>query len=133
MTPRPRVLLVGIDPAVIDYSTGPLAGFNAAGVMQVLNAGCAAFAGRGIDAEMCLIDFGATAETVLTAALGKAAYDCVVIGAGVREPAETLLLFERVVNLVSRHAPHAAIAFNSNPRDSLDAALRWLPTQGDAV
>ena len=32
-----------------------------------------------------------------------------------------------VINLVHRHAPHAAIAFNSNPVDSLDAARRWLP------
>ncbi len=124
---RSRVLLVGIDPKVIDYSAGPLAGFNAEGVMQVLEAGRAAFSEHNIIADMCLIDFGASAEVVLEDCLAKTSYDCIVIGAGVREPKETLLLFETVVNLVHRRAPNAAIAFNSNPRDSVDAALRWLP------
>jgi hypothetical protein len=32
-----------------------------------------------------------------------------------------------VVNLVRRHAPAADIAFNTNPEDCVDAALRWLP------
>jgi hypothetical protein len=124
---RPKILLVGIDPNAIDYSSGPLAGFNAAGVMQVLEGAAAMFAPRGLDAEMCLIDFGETAEQVLTERLSSARYDCVVIGAGVREPEETLVLFEKVVNAVHRLAPEAAIAFNSNPADSVDAALRWLP------
>jgi len=123
-----KVLLVGIDPNVIDYSSGPLAGFNAEGVMQVLEGAAAMFAPRGMEAEMCLIDFGETAEQVLAERLAAVRYDCVVIGAGVREPDETLILFEKVVNLVHRLAPDAAIAFNSNPSDSLDAALRWLRT-----
>jgi hypothetical protein len=37
-----------------------------------------------------------------------------------------LELFEKVVNLVRRHAPEAAIAFNNSPDDTADAALRWL-------
>jgi hypothetical protein len=34
--------------------------------------------------------------------------------------------FEVVVNLVRRHAPQAAIAFDSTPDDLVDAAQRWL-------
>jgi hypothetical protein len=111
---------------VIDYSHGPLAGFNAEGVMQVLEAGRAKIARQGIDADMCLIDFGGTAERVLSSRLRDSSYDCVVIGAGIREPRDRLALFEKVVNVVHRLAPQATIAFNTNPNDSSDAVLRWL-------
>jgi hypothetical protein len=122
-----KVLLVGIDPKVIDYSSGLLAGLSAELVMQVLEAGRAKFSAHGIEADMCLIDYGATANAVLTERLTANEYACVVVGAGVREPPETLVLFERVINLIHRLAPGAAIAFNSAPGDSVDAALRWLP------
>ena len=45
-------------------------------------------------------------------------------GAGLREPAAHLLLFEMVVNLVHALAPNARICFNRNPADTLDAVLR---------
>jgi len=35
-------------------------------------------------------------------------------------------LFERVVNLGRRHTPDAAIAFNTTPADTFDAAARWV-------
>jgi hypothetical protein len=49
-----------------------------------------------------------------------------VIGGGIRKPPQALELFELMVNLVRRHAPHAAIAFNTSPEDSADAAARAL-------
>ena len=54
------------------------------------------------------------------------AYDCVVIGAGVRLPPNRLVLFEAVVNAIHRAAPRAAIAFNTRPDDSGAAAPRWI-------
>jgi hypothetical protein len=51
----------------------------------------------------------------------------VVVGGGLRKPDDMVELFEVVIDLVRRHAPQAAIAFNVNPVTSLDAALRWLP------
>jgi hypothetical protein len=54
-------------------------------------------------------------------------YDCVVIGAGVRLPPRGLALFETIINAVHKGAPGAAIAFNTSPQDSADAAARWLP------
>jgi hypothetical protein len=55
----------------------------------------------------------------------------VVIGAGVRLPAPRLAIFEAVVNAVHKAAPGAAIAFNTRPEDSSDAAARWLsPRRG---
>jgi hypothetical protein len=51
-------------------------------------------------------------------------WECVVIGGGVRDLPE---LFERVVNLVHRHAAAAAIAFSATPEETCEAASRWLP------
>jgi len=53
-------------------------------------------------------------------------YACVVVGGGIRKHEPLLHLFEQTANLVRRHAPDAAIAFNSTPEDTAEAALRWL-------
>jgi hypothetical protein len=47
-----------------------------------------------------------------------------------RKPDDQLELFERVVNLVRRHAPDAAIAVNATPTDTFDAAGRWVRIPG---
>lgn len=52
-----------------------------------------------------------------------------VIGGGIRKPEPMLEFFETVINLVRRHAPSAAITFNTNPENSLNAARRWLSTR----
>ena len=41
-------------------------------------------------------------------------------------PPKSLALFERVVNVVHKSAPHAAIAFNTKPEDTAEAAARQL-------
>jgi hypothetical protein len=53
-------------------------------------------------------------------------FDCVVIGAGLRESPERLLLFEKIINLVHMLAPQSRIAFNSTPADTAEAAQRWI-------
>ena len=63
----------------------------------------------------------------LSVELASKSYDCVVIGAGVRLPAPRLVVFEAVINAVHKAAPGAAIALNTRPEDSADAAARWLP------
>ena len=57
-------------------------------------------------------------------------YDCVVIGGGVRLPPRNLALFEIVINAIRKAAPGAAIAFNTRPDDSADAAARWVADAG---
>ncbi len=47
-------------------------------------------------------------------------------GAGIRTADDQLELFEQVINLVRRHAPGAAIAFNATPSDTYEAAARWI-------
>jgi hypothetical protein len=54
------------------------------------------------------------------------AYDCVVIGGGVRLPPKSLWLFEALINAVHKAAPEAVIAFNTTPADTAEAAARRL-------
>jgi hypothetical protein len=63
---------------------------------------------------------------VATQALMSRRPDCVVIGAGLREPAPRLLLFEKIINLVHSLAPQARICFNTKPADTVDAVRRWI-------
>ena len=69
-------------------------------------------------------------EAVVTEAVDSRPWEVVIVGGGVRKPEDQLELFERLVNLVHRHAPDAAIAFNSTPGDTFDAAARWLDPPG---
>jgi len=67
-----------------------------------------------------------SATTALERQLATTAYDCVVIGGGIRIPPKSLALFERLLNTVHKVAPAASIAFNTAPQDTADAAARWL-------
>jgi len=87
-----------------------------------------ALADRGFHAEACLVglDGSDDVEARITVALQARSWDCVVVGGGIREPEEQLELFESIINLIRRHAPQAAIAFNHTPHDLADAAARAL-------
>ena len=65
-------------------------------------------------------------RAMLKKALERTSYDCVVIGGGLRLPPKSLPLFEMVVNAVHKAAPSAAIAFNTQPEDTAEAAARQL-------
>ena len=65
-------------------------------------------------------------EAVATSALASKRFDCVVIGAGLREPPERLLLFEKIINLVHAFAGDASICFNTTPADTAEAVQRWI-------
>jgi hypothetical protein len=62
----------------------------------------------------------------LAAQLANVDYDCVVIGGGMRIPPKGLPFFEKVVNAIHQNAPRAAIAFNTRPEDTAEAAARWI-------
>lgn len=114
-----RVLVVGLDPA-------KLQGWDPEPVLAAITRGQARFGDRGIEADYCLVALDEDAEGAIVEALTRKDYACVVIGGGIRKHEPLLEFFEKVVNLVRQHAPGAAIAFNSSPEDSADAALRWL-------
>ena len=122
-----RVLLVGCDPEAVDYSDPALPpGMNAAKIFAGVEVALKQMADRGWEAEVCYIRPDQTAGPAVERALAARPCDCVVIGAGVRLPPKSLTLFEAIVNAIRRAAPAAAIAFNTRPDDTADAAARWL-------
>ena len=123
-----RVLLVGYDPETVDYSNPALPpGMSAEKIRAGLTLGLKQMTDRGWEAHLCLVSPNETAGTTVELHLAGAHYACVVIGAGIRLPPQGLALFEVVVNAVHKAAPDAAIAFNTVPEDSAEAAARWLP------
>ena len=117
-----HVLVIGLDPYRVP---GP---WNPKPVADAIEIGMRALADRGFHAEACLVglDGSDDVEARVTVALQARSWDCVIVGGGIREPEEQLELFESIINLICRHAPHAAIAFNHTPHDLADAAARGL-------
>jgi hypothetical protein len=122
-----RILFVGQNPETVDYSDPALPpGLNAEKINAGITIASSKVAERGWRCDLCMIAPDDTAAPVLEKQLASAAYDCVVIGGGLRLPPKSLLLFERVINAIHKAAPNAAIAFNTRPEDSAEAAARWL-------
>ena len=122
-----RVLLVGLDPATVDFSDPALPpGMSAEKIHAGVKLALADMAGRGWLAENCFVNPDETAVPTVEHQLAGDRYDCVVVGAGVRLPPSRLALFEAVVNAIHRAAPDTAIAFNSRPEDTGAAAARWI-------
>ena len=123
-----RVLLVGYDPETVDYSDPALPpGMGAEKIREGIALALQQMADRAWRGDLCLIRPDESAGPTVEHHLGSTGYDCVVIGAGVRLPPKGLVLFEAVINAIHRGAPAAAIAFNTRPEVSADAAARWLP------
>ncbi len=122
-----RVLLVGYEPETVDFSNPALPpGMSVEKIRAGIALALKQMSDRGWEGDLCLIRPDETAAQTVERHLVSANYACVVIGAGVRLPPQGLALFEAVVNAVHRAAPAAAIAFNTRPEDSADAAARWL-------
>ena len=122
-----RVLLVGLDPATVDFSDPALPpGMTAEKIHAGIKLALADMNGRGWLTESCFINPDETAVPTVERRLADVHYDCVVVGAGVRLPPSRLALFEAVVNAIRRAAPHTPIAFNSRPEDTGAAAARWM-------
>ena len=117
-----RVLVIGLDPYRVP---GP---WDPQPVVDAVAVGLRKFAEHGVAVESCLfgLDGSDDIDAVVTSALVQQSWECVVVGGGVRRDEERLELFERIINLVRRHAPGAAIAFNRRPDDTYDAAARWI-------
>jgi hypothetical protein len=129
-----RILLIGYDPETVDYSDPALPpGMTAEKIRAGIAVAMKQFAERGWEADLAMIRPDETARPTVERQLGSANYDCVVIGGGVRLPPRSLLLFEAVINAIRKAAPAAAIAFNTRPDDSADAAGRWVADGRRAV
>jgi hypothetical protein len=121
-TAPPRVLVIGLDPYRVP---GP---WNPEPVAEAIEAGLAEFAEHGVGVQTCLIgvDGSDDVEAVVRSALASQPWECVTVGGGLRHSDDQAELLELVINLIRRHAPTAAIAFNSTPGSTYQAAARWL-------
>lgn len=119
-----RILLIGVDPGLVDYSKLPE--LNAEKLGAILDGQKDRLLALGCAAQWCFIDTGTTAQRKVVEVLRAAEFDVISIGAGVRLPPENLLLFERVVNAVHHHAPQARICFSKTANDTVEAVERWL-------
>jgi hypothetical protein len=123
------VLLIGLDPALIDFSDASYAAFpglDSAKVLAGITADQERLKALGYDAQLCLTDFGHTAEAVVIARLKQKQFDCILIGAGVRTIPSNFILFEKLISVVHEHAPRAKLCFNTKPTDTAEAVRRWI-------
>jgi hypothetical protein len=127
MPDKKSVLVVGLDPALIDFSQpGYAPGMNATKVLAGIKSSEEELTRLGYSVQTCLTDFGDTAEAVLQSRLKQTPFNCVMIGAGVRVNPANFILFEKLINVVHEHAPQARICFNQLPSDTAEAVKRWL-------
>jgi hypothetical protein len=122
---RAHVLLVGLDPDVVDYTKSPVPDLTAK-VRAAVEADTAKLEALGYCVTALYVDDGKSAEeTTLTDELTTSRYDCIMIGAGLRVVPPYFLLFEKLINVVHRHAPASTkLCFNSNPADTAEAVER---------
>lgn len=123
----PKVLFVGQEPDTVDFSDPALPpGLSP----EKIHAGIAIVMRQmnelGWHADLCLVRADDTAGPALESKLATHPYDCVVIGAGIRLPPKSMLLFEALINVVHKAAPRASIAFNTRPEDTVNAVMRGL-------
>jgi hypothetical protein len=125
-----RALFIGQQPETVDFSDPAIPpGFNAEKIHAGIAIAMAKMAERGWQADLCLTPPGEKGSQLVQKQLAAASYDCVVIGAGIRLPPKSLLLFEAVINAVHKAAPSTTIAFNTRPEDSAEAVARWLQAE----
>jgi hypothetical protein len=116
-----RALLIGFDPARVP-------GLDPAESTWAFARARDRAAEERVDLVECLVAPDESAVAEIEAALVGSSWDAVVIGGGVRKPDAAVPFLEVVANLVARRAPLAAIAFNTSPADTVEAALRAVDT-----
>jgi hypothetical protein len=120
-------LFVGQKSETVDFSDPALPpGFDAEKINAGIAVAVAKIGERGWQRDTCMITPDEAGRAMLEKTLRGDAYDCVVIGGGLRLPPKSLALFEMVVNAVHKAAPAATIAFNTRPEDTAEAAARQL-------
>ncbi|MGN6770758.1 MAG: hypothetical protein ACTHJQ_13080 [Rhizobiaceae bacterium] len=119
-----KVLAIGLDPKQADLSQFPE--LSAEIVASYIKQQIDRVGELGFEVVDCLITPDDAGRVEVERVLRLQQFDCVVIGAGLREPPDLFLLFEKVINAVHRLAPQASICFNSSPADTAEAVRRWV-------
>ena len=123
-----RVLVIGYAPDAVDFTDPAIPpGLTEALVAEGLKRDLQLMHDRGWQAEHLPIRTDGSLRRVIADRLAHEAYDCVVIGAGVRMTTKHVAEFEQVLDAVRQGAPDTPIALNASPDSSGEAAARWLP------
>jgi len=123
-----RILFIGEKPESVDFSDPALPpGLTAQKIHAGIDRALKDIAARGWQGELCLISPDDSGVREVEHRLASQSYDCVVVGGGIRVPPRRLMLFEALINVIHRSAPTAAIAFNTTPENTAEAAQRWQP------
>lgn len=124
---KKRVLIIGEDPALIDFDAPDAPkDMSAAKVMDGLNSSVSRLQAVGHEAELLLTRDAASVEAQVSRTVQGRSYDVIVIGAGLRTLPKMARQFEQLMNVLRDKSPKSKLAFNSRPDDSDAAALRWL-------
>ncbi|HEY6143169.1 MAG TPA: hypothetical protein VIV55_07025 [Flavobacterium sp.] len=129
MTTKKTVLVIGIDPSLIDFTTAEFAampGLTAEKVEMGIKNSITQLNEIGYDAYLCWTDFGATAIDVIQKQLQEKHFDAVLIGAGIRKAESNFIFFEKAINVILEFSPKSRICFNTNPMDTVAAVQRWV-------
>ncbi|SHF09536.1 hypothetical protein SAMN05443144_105164 [Fodinibius roseus] len=122
-----NVLIIGMDPHTIDFTNPEIPeGLTAEKIERGTQTTLEKLHSLGYEAELFLIETGATDLNNLEEHLSKKNFDGIVIGNGIRSIATNFILFEQIVNTVHANAPTSKIIFNTLPTNTDEAVKRWL-------
>jgi len=126
-----RILLVGIDPDLVDFSDPAVPpGMNADMIRRGIRQALDELGAAGHDTQHLYIPVDPAAQHALSEKLAAEPVDCVVVGGGVRIPPSNLILFETVLNTIARAASPPAIALVAHPGEAAAAVARVLGQDG---
>jgi hypothetical protein len=126
-----KILLVGLDPAEVDFSDPGLPpGLTADIIRGGIEQGLAELRAQGQRAESVFIPADPKGLGGLAERLAGDHPDCVVIGGGVRHPPQNLALFEALLNLLAGMPRSPVIALVDRPDQSAAAVARALASTG---
>jgi hypothetical protein len=124
---KKKVLLIGIDPKLIDFNLSTATGWDANGIQAAAQDANKRLTELGYEVQSCLVDLGETAESVVSDTLSREKFDYIMVGAGVRTLPQHTVMFEKIINSIHQKAPPSSkICFNTNPSDTVEAVLRWM-------
>lgn len=131
---KKKVLMIGIDPKLIDPSMFTNTGWDANRVKAAGQDANKRLMDLGYEVQSCIVDLGETAESVVSDTLSREKFDCIMIGAGVRVLPQHTILFEKIINALHQKAPPSSkICFNTNPIDTVEAVVRWVDSEPQKV
>src|ERR687895_810257 len=107
---KKKILLIGIDPKLIDFSiyTTTAAGWDANRVKAAAQDANKRLMELGYEVQGCLVDLGETAESVVSDTLSREKFDCIMIGFGIRILPEHTILFEKILNIINQKPPSSS-------------------------